>query len=414
MTETVAIDKLTPDQRNANQGTKRGLDLLDNSLRQNGAGRSVLLDKHNRIIAGNKTVERAADIGIDDVIVVDSDGSKLVAVRRTDLDLETDERARAMAYADNRVGQVDLTWDPSQIAADLEAGLDLSSMFYPEELSAILEAAADELLGTDAEPPEAQVDRAAELQAEWKTELGQLWEMPSRTVKGKAHRLLCGDSTNAEDVARLMNGERARLLATDPPYNVGKDYGSGVNDAKTSADYEAFTRAWFGLWQARSDKQIVTPGCYNLACWLRWFDAFYVAPWTKTNAMTHGFVSRFFCWEPIVFFGGTWFEGNEKVWPRIRANDVFAYNVSAQTMPSGESLTPLHPCPKPVPMWQDLMESYTEAGALIADAFGGSGTTIVAAEQTKRLGYCMELDAKSCAVTLQRLADMGLEPRLLA
>jgi len=81
---------------------------------------------------------------------VDSDGSKLVAVRRTDLDLETDPRARAMAYADNRVGQVDLAWDPSQIAADLEAGLDLSGMFYPEELSAILEQAADDIVKAEA------------------------------------------------------------------------------------------------------------------------------------------------------------------------------------------------------------------------------------------------------------------------
>jgi len=150
LTETVGIDKLTPDARNANQGTKRGLDLLDESLRQNGAGRSVLLDKHNRVIAGNKTVERAADVGIDDVVIVDSDGSKLVAVRRTDLDLETDPRARQLAYADNRVAEVDLAWDPSQIAADLEAGLDLSGMFYPEELSALLEQAADAVIGATA------------------------------------------------------------------------------------------------------------------------------------------------------------------------------------------------------------------------------------------------------------------------
>lgn len=149
--DVVTIDNLIPDGHNANAGTKRGLDLLDQSLRRNGAGRSILIDKHNRVIAGNKTLERAADIGLDDVIVVDSDGSKLVAVRRVDLDLETDPQARALAYFDNRTSEVSLAWSPEQIAADLEAGLDLGQMFYPDELSAILEQAADDMLGGEAE-----------------------------------------------------------------------------------------------------------------------------------------------------------------------------------------------------------------------------------------------------------------------
>jgi len=109
---SVKISDLTPDKDNANKGTQRGLKALDTSLRQYGAGRSLLLDRDNRIIAGNKTAERAADIGLDDVIVVETDGTKLVAVKRTDLDLEDDGgKARALATYDNRVGQMDLDWD---------------------------------------------------------------------------------------------------------------------------------------------------------------------------------------------------------------------------------------------------------------------------------------------------------------
>ena len=93
------LAELTPDAHNANQGTPRGLNLLDKSLSQYGAGRSILVDKAGRIIAGNKTAERAADLGIDDVLIVPTDGTQLVAVQRTDLDL-TDPagQARAVYY----------------------------------------------------------------------------------------------------------------------------------------------------------------------------------------------------------------------------------------------------------------------------------------------------------------------------
>ncbi len=128
------ISELTPDKQNANKGTPRGLKALDDSLRENGAGRSILTDKHGTIIAGNKTVERCADIGIDDTIVVESDGTKLVVVKRTDLDLETDPQARRLAYADNVVGKLDLDFDSDQVLADLEAGVDFDGLFTELEL----------------------------------------------------------------------------------------------------------------------------------------------------------------------------------------------------------------------------------------------------------------------------------------
>jgi hypothetical protein len=121
----VKISDLTPDRKNANKGTQAGLRALDKSLRDLGAGRSILVDKHGEIIAGNKTVERAADLGFEDVIMVKTDGTKLVAVQRTDLDLETDPEARQLAYADNRIAEIDLDWDYEQVDFDLADGVDL-------------------------------------------------------------------------------------------------------------------------------------------------------------------------------------------------------------------------------------------------------------------------------------------------
>lgn len=137
------LDSLTPDASNANKGTERGRYALEASLRKYGAGRSILIDREGRIIAGNKTAETAADVGIDDVIIVQTDGRQLVAVQRTDLDLDSKE-ARELAYADNRVAELDLSFDPEQVLADLGAGVDLSGLWFPHELDALTGAVGEE------------------------------------------------------------------------------------------------------------------------------------------------------------------------------------------------------------------------------------------------------------------------------
>ena len=143
MTDKRKISDLIPDHANANKGTERGRYALEASLRQYGAGRSILLDKNGRIIAGNKTVEVAADVGLDDVLIVQTDGKQIVAVQRTDLDIDSVE-GRGLAYADNRVGQLSLDWDAEQVLADLNAGMDLSGLFFDFEI--------DKILGREGEP----------------------------------------------------------------------------------------------------------------------------------------------------------------------------------------------------------------------------------------------------------------------
>lgn len=132
-------DGITPDARNANRGTERGRYMVEASLRETGAGRSILLDKDGRIVAGNKTFEAASDIGLP-VRIVETDGTELVAVKRTDLDLSDDTgMARKLAYYDNRSSETSLSWDAEQVLADLDAGLDLSAMFRQDELDALID-----------------------------------------------------------------------------------------------------------------------------------------------------------------------------------------------------------------------------------------------------------------------------------
>lgn len=109
------IESLVPDDKNFNKGTQYGDHLMDESLRKFGLGRSILIDKNNRIIAGNKTAEKAADIGFTDVVVVEVDGNQLVAVKRKNIDLDS-AKGRELALADNATGKANLAWDEEVIA----------------------------------------------------------------------------------------------------------------------------------------------------------------------------------------------------------------------------------------------------------------------------------------------------------
>ncbi len=132
------VRDLVPDSKNANKGTERGSGMLEHSLRTYGAGRSVLVDKKGRIIAGNKTVESAAAMGMDKVEVVQTDGRTLVVVQRTDLDLETDAKAKELAIADNRIAEVNLDWDGKALEALFAEGVNLDKLFGEAELKKIL------------------------------------------------------------------------------------------------------------------------------------------------------------------------------------------------------------------------------------------------------------------------------------
>jgi len=138
---TAKLSDFRPDPRNANKGTQKGREMLEKSIREFGAGRSVLADKNGVLIAGNKTMETAIDAGFQDCIVVETDGSKLVVVKRTDLDLENDPRAKALAVADNRVSEVSLEWD-TDVLAQLNNEVDLSIFWEQHEIDDMLESSS--------------------------------------------------------------------------------------------------------------------------------------------------------------------------------------------------------------------------------------------------------------------------------
>jgi hypothetical protein len=114
--------------------------MLEDSLRELGAGRSVFVDRQGRVIAGNKTVETARKLGLKQIAVIETDGETLVAVRRGDLDLKTEKRAVELAVADNRVAEIDLDWNPEVLAA---LDIDLSQFWDEQELAALMSGEED-------------------------------------------------------------------------------------------------------------------------------------------------------------------------------------------------------------------------------------------------------------------------------
>lgn len=181
-----SISDLRFDDKNFNAHTEYGMSLLEKSLRENGAGRSILIDKDNNIIAGNGIIEAAGNIGLEDLQIVETDGTKIVAVKRTDIALDSKE-GRQMALADNATAAEDLSWDKGNIEEVSEQfGIDPGDWISDWDKDEDTEVEEDEAPEVDESEPA-------------KSELGKVYKLGN-------HRLMCGDSTNEKCVLALIGG----------------------------------------------------------------------------------------------------------------------------------------------------------------------------------------------------------------
>ena len=191
MTEKVInIEELVQDDHNFNKGTEAGAKLIEKSFADHGAGRSVLLDKDNRLIAGNKATKGAIASGIKKVRVIETTGDELIAVKRTDISLDSKE-GREMALADNATTAVNLSWDKTELDSICpQLGIDPSQ--WDVQLPELQDSSED---------TEAQEDnfdeKANSIQVRCKP--GDVWQLGE-------HRLMCGDSIDLKSVKTLMGG----------------------------------------------------------------------------------------------------------------------------------------------------------------------------------------------------------------
>lgn len=292
------------------------------------------------------------------------------------------------------------------------------------------------LVYPQAEPP-AQIDKAGELQKKWGTKDGQLWKI------GR-HRLLCGDSTKAEDVMRLVGDDRAVLFATDPPYAVGytsgahpqswvnkgatnrdKDWSEHYEEAKT-ADVKNAAKAGLELYRGFIGTAIRHAVVRN-AAWYCWHASrrqmMLESVWNEFSAFVHQQIIwvktrpvltySTYLWqhEPCLF---GWIRGETPKMLRSQVGQTAGeFPTTVWEVPSSEVETDAHPTCKPCRLFGLPMEMHTERGDLCYEPFAGSGSQLVAAEQLGRRCYAVEKSPAFVAVVLERMADLNLKPELV-
>lgn len=233
--------------------------------------------------------------------------------------------------------------------------------------------------------PEVEEDEPPPLPDEAESKLGEVYQL------GR-HRLMCGDATKIEDVEKLMDGKKADMVFTDPPYNIGFDYNEH-NDKQSDSEYNDFCQKWFEIY--KKYPLIFTPGPRNMRLYPEPTD---VGTWVKKGGKTGASVFNLRFCEPILFYGK--FE-------KKRPTDLFEYN-SGDFREVKENYAPA----KPVSLIADIIKGFSKDKAIIIDCFGGNGTTLIAAEQTNRTCYMMELDPKYCDVIRKRYAKFIGEDEL--
>jgi DNA modification methylase len=413
--EVVSIDDLVQDDHNFNKGNEQGAELLERSFRECGAGRSVLIDKDNRLVGGNKAQKGFKAAGKKKVIIVDSDADTLVAVRRKDVSLDSAE-GRKMAYLDNLTTQVNLTWDQTElqaVQADVE-GFDIADFgFDIEDLPQVTFPTAGQSEGkTETQTEVKEDDFDPDAHYETKVKAGEVWQLGE-------HRLMCGDSTDADAVAKLMNGERADIAFTSPPYGVNngdirshQEKGNHDSSAKNFyKDHDDNQSTWPRLieesWQRmheHTDQQFINIQMLadNKRELIRWYarhadnivdmliwDKGHAAPNIHPNIVSNNF-------EFIFVFG----EDNAN---RTLKHGNFrgTYGAIVRVGVGQNEYADIHKAVFPVALPGEILNINGNAKSVL-DLFGGTGTTMIAAEQLGRKCFMMELDPHYCTVIIAR------------
>lgn len=402
------VADLISDPQNANRGTPRGRAMLDRSLRTYGAGRSILTDRDGRVIAGNKTVEQATALKLP-IRVVDTNGSELVVVRRTDLDLARDPRARELALVDNRTSELDLAWDPEMLKQHMTEGVDLATCWSEGELERVLQEGTHSGLTED---DHAVTPRATTIQR------GDLFAVGE-------HRLLCGDATDATDVRRLVGEAAPILLVTDPPYGV--QYDPAWRNRRYPTQRTAIGRV-------RHDDRVDWTTAYQLfggdVAYV-WHAGLFAGP-VATSLEVAGFEIRsqiIWAKQHFALSRGDYHWQHEPCWYAVRRGRPSRWqgDRTQATLWSVPNLNPMggtrdgdnavtgHSTQKPVRLFERAILNHTAPGDAVYDPFVGSGTALIAAEKTGRVGYVMDIDPLYVQVAIDRWeAYRGTSVRRLA
>lgn len=383
------IGEIIPYARNSRTHSEEQVAQIAASIKEFGWTNPVLIDEENGIIAGHGRLAAARKLGHTQIPVIELTGL-------------SEAQKRAYVIADNKLA-LNAGWDTEMLVNELRdlEGMDIDlalTGFSADELNDMLAVKEEGLTDEDAvpTPPEEPI-----------TKPGDIW------ILGK-HRLMCGDSTSIDHLERLCDGQAVDMWLTDPPYNVAYEGGTGLTiqnddmgdeqfrqflrDAYTAADTVMKPGAVFYIWHADSEG-------YNFRGAAR------DAGWTvrqcliwKKSSLVMGRQDYHWKHEPCLY---GWKEGAGHLWAADRKQTtILEFDKPAR---NGE-----HPTMKPVALFEYQMLNNTKGGDIVLDSFGGSGTTLIAAEKNGRYARLMELDPKYCDVIVKRWEEFtGKKAHLL-
>ena len=375
--ESVAVESLVPDPNNARKHSDANLSAIASSLQEFGQRKPIVVTEGNVIVAGNGTVEAALLVGLTDVDVV-----------RVPKSWSADQ-VKAFALADNRSAEL-AEWNPEVLSAQLleleQAGFDIEALGFE---------------AVTANDDDSEEDDTPEPPKEPNARLGNLWRLGN-------HRLLCGDSSDKATVEKLMDGARADMVFTDPPYGMnldtdyskmgdkGRKHDAVINDdvqfdASFLIDTFSYCKEIF-LWGA--DYYIETLGRKypNLGSWIIW---------DKYSD------------ENIGLLDGKFGSAFETCWSKTPHKRELARVLVTTNYTARGDETRVHPTQKPVALALWFLERWGNKAEIVVDLYAGSGFTVMAAEKLNKSCYAMELDPKYCDVIIERWENATGEKAVL-
>ena len=386
--QLVAVEKLVPYVNNARTHSQEQITKLRSSLREFGFINPVIIDRDFNVIAGHGRIAAAKEEGITEVPCVFAD-------------FLTEAQKKAYILADNRMA-LDAGWDEELLRIEIEslqgADFDVSlTGFGEDELADLFAGEGDKDVKDDGFDLSAALEKAAFV------ERGDIWTV------GR-HRLMCGDATSAEDVAALMDGKKANIIVTDPPYGVSFKSSGGLtiqNDSMKGDEFYTFLYNSFLQMAAHLENggaaYVFHADTEGLNFRKAFVDAGFhlagVCIWVK-NSLVLGRSDYQWQHEPILY--GFLKNGKHQWFSDRKQTTIWNYDKPKRNKN--------HPTSKPLDLLGYPIRNSSQENAIVLDTFGGSGSTMMACERTNRICCLMELDEKYASVILRRYVEDTGDP----
>lgn len=406
--KTIKINNIIPYHNNAKEHTEEQIEQLKNSIKEFGNNDPIAIDENNVIIEGHGRLMALKDLGFTEVECIVLTGL-------------TEEQKNAYRIVHNQL-TMNTGWDLDKLKSELNnISLDMLSLGLTEDL---LDFTQEDL--ENVEDDNFDIDEALEEIDEPITKLGDVWVLDK-------HKLLCGDATKQEDVLKLMDGAKADLYLTDPPYNVNVSNSQGMtiqNDNMSNKQFYEFLKAAFSsanenlkeggafyIWHADSEGYNFRGACYEIGWQVR-----QCLIWVKNN---FNLGRQDYQWKHESCLYG-WKEGAAHYFINDRTQStIIEDKIDLNKLKKEEMLELLkellsdkipttvihedkplididHPTMKPIKLISRLVANSSRKQDKVLDTFGGSGSTLIACEQLQRQCYMMELDPKYCDVIVKR------------